>query len=268
MDEINSEIEKVKQNIPIENIEYLFLCNSVTETDMMKKHKLNAEFCNQNSFLDKNNYKIIKNEDKIFDAVYLARFTPCKRHELASEVEPLKLIGSYMDSEVDYFRRSRKILSYAHWTRKVYAFNIYKYLNQARVGLCLSAEEGAMFVSAEYLLCGLPVVSTKSIGGRDTLFDDEYVSIVDDTSRAVAEGVKKMKEKEIDPYLIREKTIRKMEFHQKFFINVIQEIYNKENAGRSFLDEWHRVFIHKIGLRTNLPFNVLRKRILRKNSFS
>ena len=37
--------------------------------------------------------------------------------------------------------------------------------------------EGANYSSSEYLLCGLPVVSTESSGGRDYWFDD-YNSII------------------------------------------------------------------------------------------
>ena len=44
-----------------------------------------------------------------------------------------------------------------------------RHLNRARVGLCLSAREGAMFASMEYLLSGLPIVTTPSMGGRDSL---------------------------------------------------------------------------------------------------
>ena len=49
----------------------------------------------------------------------------------------------------------------------------------SQVGLCLSKSEGAMFASIEYLLCGLPIVSTKSVGGRDIFFTDENCIIAD-----------------------------------------------------------------------------------------
>ena len=124
--------------------------------------------------------------------------------------------------------------------------DMYKYINQARVGLCLSAEEGAMYASAEYLLCGLPVVSTRSTGGRDTYFDDTYVKIVEDTPEAVAEGVEEMIERNIDPHYIRERTITKMKEHRDTFINLIQSIYDKECVKRDFREEWPRIFINKL----------------------
>jgi glycosyltransferase involved in cell wall biosynthesis len=126
---------------------------------------------------------------------------------------------------------------------------MYNYINQAKVGLCLSADEGAMYASAEYLLCGLPVVSTRSIGGRDTFFDDEYVKIVDDTPEAVSEGVREMICRNINPYYIREKTIEKMKSHRGAFIAMIQAIYDKEGVKRHFSEEWSKIFVNKLLLR-------------------
>jgi len=267
MKQIKTQFKSLENFISAGNIDYLFLCNSKAEEKMLKKNNYNAVFCNQNAFLDENNYHVIKDVNKIFDAVYLARITPIKCHELAAKVGSLKLIGDHKESEEDYFKKSMEILHFADWTRKVYAFNIYKFLNQARVGLCLSPEEGAMFVSAEYLLCGLPIVSIKSIGGRDTLFDDEYVSIVEDNPDAVAKGVDELIKKNIDPDFIRNKTIEKMQIHRNIFIDIIQDIYDKENKKDSFREEWPDVFIHKIGLRTNVPYKVLKNRILSDSSF-
>lgn len=49
-----------------------------------------------------------------------------------------------------------------------------------------------MFASMEYLLCGLPIVSTPSIGGRDVFFDKDYVEIVEPDPHAVKEAVIEM----------------------------------------------------------------------------
>ncbi|EHL97010.1 hypothetical protein HMPREF9946_04449 [Acetobacteraceae bacterium AT-5844] len=42
--------------------------------------------------------------------------------------------------------------------------------SRASFGLALSEVEGACYASAEYLLCGLPVVSTSSLGGREEFY--------------------------------------------------------------------------------------------------
>jgi hypothetical protein len=107
---------------------------------------------------------------------------------LLASIKSLYLIGYCYDFEAEYRKTIFQAMPQALWKKKVYAFNIYKEINKAHVGLCLSAEEGAMFVSAEYLLCGIPVVSTRNKGGRDVMFTPEHVFIADDTPESVAHG--------------------------------------------------------------------------------
>ena len=78
----------------------------------------------------------------------------------------------------------------------------------------LSKAEGACYASAEYLLCGLPLVTTKSIGGRDVFYDDAYTLVVDDTPEAVREGVRQMIERDISPEFIRRETLKKLSPHR------------------------------------------------------
>ena len=124
-----------------------------------------------------------------------------------------------------------------------------------------------MFVSAEYLLCGLPVVNTKNMGGRDFLFERDYALMVDATPEAVAAGVKEMVARKLDPGRIRGAALAKMRVHREVFVKLVQDIYDQEGANRSFLDEWPEVFIHKLGLRRALPWGVWRKRILKPGTF-
>jgi hypothetical protein len=84
----------------------------------------------------------------------------------------------FREHEAAYVNKIRSLLSQATWINELEGFyrqlevrEIPAWLNQARVGLCLSAYEGCMRASAEYLLCGLPIVSTPNIGGRDRLAD-------------------------------------------------------------------------------------------------
>ena len=73
------------------------------------------------------------------------------------------------------------------------------FINKCRVGLCLSSEEGGMYASTQYLLCGLPVVTTNNIGGRNTFFHPDYVYYAEDDSRDIAHGVEELKNRKF-PY--------------------------------------------------------------------
>ena len=69
--------------------------------------------------------------------------------------------------------------------------------NQAAVGLCLSAVEGAMYSSMEYLMAGLPIVSTPSLGGRDVYFDPDYCLIVEPEPAAIRRAVERLRDRAI-----------------------------------------------------------------------
>jgi glycosyltransferase involved in cell wall biosynthesis len=259
----STESEKILKIIKNEDVEfnkrypqkeYIFLCNSLLQYDLFGTFGIPRLFCNHNAFLDENIFRVEATAVKKFDALYTAKLEPFKRHHLACNVKNLAIAAHPFGYSKRYGNEIKNKLPEATWLTKNFekdqfmipAEEMYKYINQARVGLCLSAEEGAMYASAEYLLCGLPVVSTKSIGGRDLFFDDEYVKIVDDTPEAVAEGVKEMMNRKIDPYHIREKTIEKMKEHRETFIKLVQTIYDKEGVHRNFSEEWNRIFINKL----------------------
>jgi glycosyltransferase involved in cell wall biosynthesis len=77
--------------------------------------------------------------------------------------------------------------------------------------LLTPACEGAMLASVEYMLCGLPLVTTPCRGGREQFFDDRYVKVVDPTAPAVAQGVRDLIESRINPELVRAETLKKLQ---------------------------------------------------------
>ena len=60
-----------------------------------------------------------------------------------------------------------------------------------------------MFSCGEYSLCGVPVVNTRNLGGRDTLLPDFAVRYAEDTAESVAENVEYWVKNPIDPQDIR-----------------------------------------------------------------
>ena len=76
-------------------------------------------------------------------------------------------------------------------------------LNRAAVGLCLSRMEGANYASLEYMLAGLPVVSTPSIGGREMYFDPEFCIVCDPDPVAVREAVESLRSRHIPREYVR-----------------------------------------------------------------
>lgn len=67
-----------------------------------------------------------------------------------------------------------------YWNReKLTHEEVNKFINKSRVGLMITPIEGASWASMEYLMCGLPVISCKSKGGRDIFYNEENSIIYD-----------------------------------------------------------------------------------------
>jgi glycosyltransferase involved in cell wall biosynthesis len=233
-------------------LHFTFLCNSPHEEEIVKTKGLNAVFCHQNAFVDENLYPVIPGKKKLYDAIYIARVTPFKRQELAQKIKTLRFIGWTSPLETDYFNKIMTATPQAKWTCSVASNKIYREINAARVGLCLSAEEGAMFVSAEYMLCGIPAVTTKNMGGREALFPEEAFCYVDDNPESVAAGVAKFIEHSPAPLEIRQAYIKNMYKHREVFIKLVQDMINSSGKKINFKEQWKSIFIHKFGLRRHI----------------
>jgi hypothetical protein len=116
--------------------------------------------------------------------------------------------------------------------------DVNRHLNRASVGLCLSAEEGAMFACAEYLLAGLPVITTPNRGGRDFYIDEDYCITVADDPREIAAAVTALKAREIPRHAIRERTMRRIQSERARFIELVNAIYAELGVGEEFAGFW------------------------------
>jgi len=251
-DHIELEYEERQAYRPQDVFHYL-----INERDLyleLAARGIPATFTNQNAMLDEHIFTIQAEEEQVYDAVYNARMLPLKRHALARRVPSLLMIGGVFchDDSQQYFAQLRAEMPHAHFVhaennRWIMPKQIAKLLNRACVGLCLSAKEGAMYVATEYLLCGLPVVSTVSVGGRSEWFDSDYVRIVPADPEAIHDAVQELIALQLSPRWIRDQTLRRVWEHRRRFIDVVQSIYDREGAARDFAREWPKKFRHKMG---------------------
>ncbi|MEQ1864035.1 MAG: glycosyltransferase [Micropepsaceae bacterium] len=146
-----------------------------------------------------------------FDAIYVARLDAMKRHELATAIPSLVL--AHGPPSAGDAARVRQLLPKARFANFEANGGAYGYLgdddivalmNRSAVGLCLSAAEGAMRVSMEYRLCGTPVVSTRSVGGRDRYFLGPHARVVDEHPDAIAAAVRDLKALNMSRLAVRE----------------------------------------------------------------
>lgn len=228
-----------------------FLCNTPAQERAFARAGWPVMTMNSNMFRDERTFSPLPDTQADFDAVYNARLTPEKRIELAAGIERLCLIYFYAPEEtVQQFHaehaRLSALLPNATFLNRLTDTGceflrpetINLALNRSRVGLCLSAAEGQMRASMEYMMAGLPIVSTPSIGGRDYFFDPDYCAIVQPDPRAIAEAVAGLIARNIPRDYIRRKTLARVERERERFTAFVQSRIDRARGRTDFAERF------------------------------
>lgn len=236
-DQIFSELKLNKRN-------FFIMFNSPREMENFSSYGFEGDVINHNAWLDENLVmKVIPNTPKLYDALYIARLSAFKRHGLASEVSNLALVaginhGNPINEDLpSYVYRNEKPLTPEEVCVKI---------NQSVCGLILSEMEGACFSSSEYLLCGIPVVSTKCFGGRDVWYDDYNSIVVEPDPNKIKDAVDIFMQNPKNPYKIRNAHIEKAQYYRNRFIDALGDffdIYGVDEDPRVFFEE---NYFHKL----------------------
>ncbi len=204
---------------------FFILYNDDRDRILFEKAGFNGEIINQNCWLDYNkDMKILPNIHKEYDAIYVGRMIEVKRHYLAGKVKNLALIAGniYGQNKLieppPHVYRNQEPLSPSGVAMKI---------NASRCGLILSAKEGACFASSEYLLCGIPVVSTFSEGGRSYWYNSYNSIVCEDDESAIANAVEYFVNNPKDPEIIRNTHITRANKLRVKFVSIISEIFEK-----------------------------------------
>jgi glycosyltransferase involved in cell wall biosynthesis len=239
--------------------QYVFLTNDPEEGGLLDKVGLPHFCCHHNAFIDENLFKPLPRAEKRLDAVYTARLVRLKRHVLARDIPSWGLLYGLgrtgRDKELSYLRHLRRQMpgmELLNGDPETGAYRLFtpeqmcRAYNMAKVGLCLSAVEGGNYAATEYLLSGLPVVSTRSKGGRSAFFDAETSRVVDDDSRAVAEAVAELAARRLPPQFVRLRALVKLKEMREDFIRLVNAILGKEGRPMDFGERFGQVFVHKL----------------------
>lgn len=172
-----------------------------------------------------------------YNAIYTARIDPFKRHELACRVKHLRLLTggkgsagfltgleSVPRADGERLRLHATASASFEWLGLA---DVAREINSSACGMALSAEEGVMRASTQYLLCGKPVVSTQSLGGRDVFFDDVTAIVVTDDADVVWDAVKTLVTDRRDPGEIRRRTLDRIHGFRYEFARQIASIRSR-----------------------------------------
>ena len=219
------------------------MCNSQKELTNLTKYGFIGDIINHNAWLDENLYSVQTTEKK-YNALLFARQAKFKRHYLASKVNNLALVAGG-----PRHGHAEQIILPPHVYNNDVPLGldqIIEKINQSNCGLCLSKEEGACFSSSEYLLCGIPVVSTISEGGRDFWYDDYNSIVCQDTEEAVASAVQIFLQNKRDPELIRSNHIALSKQQRARFTKVLQQVFFKHDININAFNYFKENFTNKM----------------------
>lgn len=211
----------------LEGREHHLMVNAGDENSVRKLFSVRGSHFSHNLYINEHLYQPL-NEPKLYDAIYTAQLAPFKRHWLAQKVERLMIVSYGGDlhafcPELKHAEYNREFLPRSELVRKY---------NQSHVGLCLSAKEGAMLASCEYLLCGIPIVSTPSKGGRDEFFAPQTAIIVPPDPERIAEAVQYWKKVSPDPEHIRGVVLQQINCIRRDYCAYIARLIQKGGGGK------------------------------------
>ena len=228
------------------DLDKLIVCrNSIAECKTPSPYR--TILLHHNIWINENLFTL-QDLEKTYDAILVARPITWKRGHLASKVNNLALVAGKTfpewdkDNRVDFNTIPHKYLNDADKGDPLLTAQQLSVLyNQSHCGLVLSPIEGGSYCTSEYLLNGLPVVSTKSLGGRDFYYNDFNHLICEATEDSVKECVEKFVYGKVDREKIRQSCIDLITRDRQRFIKMTSVIFKKNNisidADKYFCDK-------------------------------
>lgn len=208
--------------------QFLFLCNTPKEKFLCDKLKIYSAHVNKNCFLDESLFKIHDNIEKIYDGIYVTSLKIEKRLDLLKNTKNILIINN-INKEKDL---NLNIENFNILNEKILKENLCKIYNQALFGCIFSMPDCSSKVSSEYLLCGLPVITTSSYGGRDIWYNKYNHIMIDPNEESLEKAINLCKEKInkgiFNAELIRRNKINLMLDFRLKFNKIINQMSNIE----------------------------------------
>ncbi|MGV2826779.1 glycosyltransferase [Myxosarcina sp. GI1(2024)] len=205
------------QLMKLRGVNYVVMANSTAEVHRCKLFKIPVCLMPQGQFINEDAFPLVELEkERKYDAFCAAQAKPFKRIHLAKDINNIHILTyscpSNFDGNNDLSLFEPK-LKHATWNSSYIhdLSSIIKLMHSSGCALALSRKEGATWAVTEAHMCGLPVVSTKSLGGRDRYFNSVNSTIVAANSKSVAKAVEFYKFHPPNPALVRKSTLELIE---------------------------------------------------------
>lgn len=213
---------------------------------------IDALHCHQNAFLDETIFRPDKSAAKRYGAVFNANSAAFKRHELAWGVRQLALITYILGDDGVASLDGYRNLAFSNYDRDartvttLTAAEVASVLNQSHCGLMLSEREGANFASAEYMFCGIPLLTTPSHGGRHALYSSSQVRVVAPTPAAVEAGVACCVDWPVDPDELHAQALAKAIPYRRRLLDWLSQVTERDTHALANANAWLPSFRDKL----------------------
>lgn len=234
---------------------FLFLCNDDLELQLALRAGVPAALGPTNALVDEKIFTIQADVRAEYDSVYVAQMFPYKNHYLCQALRRPAFIYTKMAGiEEEYFRYVQRINPTAVYLnhlesptgeyKRFTPAEVATALNSAAIGLCLSWLEGGMYASMEYMLCGRPVVTIPSVGGRELFYSEDYWIRCDSNPPAVGRAITDLLARSIPPSQIREDILGKQRKYRAALFDAIDGFVQQKTSWRGL--SWERIYFNKL----------------------
>ncbi len=212
---------------------YSLLINDVADSSIREQldPRIEMHVCGEHALADTSKFSPTPQEHK-FAAVYIAQNRPYKRIHLAAKIDRLCLISKGLKPEQLAKLKSNIPNVYSPNVEQglLDPTQVAELLNASATGLILSALEGQNRATIEYLLCGLPVVSTINRGGRDRFLSPSNSVYVSDIPEAIAEAVAFVSQSGFDREQIAHEAARAVMRERQWLSHIVDSTLEKHSC--------------------------------------
>jgi glycosyltransferase involved in cell wall biosynthesis len=226
---------------------FQFLAADETELRGLRAAGLPAMLCNLNMFTDERVFHPFRPEaaSPTTDAICIAPLELRENHHLARTISSIGIVHHRYVGMDDVGAEVRRLLPQATFlndtTDEEQGFfypsdeQLAGWICRAATGLALSETGGSCIATAQYLLCGTPVVTVPNLGGRDHFLKQPFFVRADMTAESVAAAVR----------LLHARNLSRKEVHEatkKMFVDARRIFLDDLNAAmQDVLGRGHRI---------------------------
>ncbi len=223
-----------------------------TEEQMHQAHAagMKAIFCNHNCWLDDSVFKIEESDEgRIYDLTLNCRPETMKNPQLAVGIANLAIIKGINHNKNTYWDLMQLNPSYINDIR-LSVPQVAAVLNKSKVGGIFSDKEGACYSSSEFHLCGLPVLSIPSEGGRDVWYTDDnsivFAKSPEGLRFALNEALRRLSTGEFDRQKIRLQHIHHANIFRSEFKRSLGKTFSLSGIFIDVDRYFESIFFHKM----------------------